>query len=51
MSIALIIFFVGINYVIRLALAKMMPDKKQEVEIVKTIETQPNEQSQEGGEI
>ncbi len=50
-SIALIIFFVGINYVIRLALAKMMPDKKQEVEIVKTIETQPNEQSQEGGEI
>ena len=50
-SIALIIFFVGINYVIRLALAKMMPDSKQEVEIVQTIEAKPNEQSQEGGEI
>lgn len=50
-SIALIIFFVGINYVIRLALAKMMPDKKQEVEVVKTIETKPSDQSQEGGEI
>lgn len=50
-SIALIIFFVGINYVIRLALAKMMPDKKQEVEVVKTIETKPSDHSQEGGEI
>ncbi len=50
-SIALIIFFVGINYVIRLALAKMMPDSKQEVEIVQTIEAKPNEQSKEGGEI
>lgn len=49
-SIALIIFFVGINFVIRLAMAKILPDKKQ-VEIVKTIETKPNDQSQEGGEL
>ena len=49
-SIALIIFFVGINFVIRLAMAKLMPGKKQE-EIVKTIESAPNDQSQEGGEI
>lgn len=49
-SIALIIFFVGINFVIRLAMAKLMPGKKQE-EIVRTIESAPNDQSQEGGEI
>ncbi|MHC5268861.1 ABC transporter permease [Enterococcus sp. LJL98] len=50
-SIALIIFFVGISYVIRLGLAKLMPDAKEEVELVRTIETTPDEQSQEGGEI
>ncbi|KAF1304359.1 ABC transporter permease [Enterococcus saccharolyticus] len=48
-SIALIIFFVGINFVIRLGLAKLWPDKKQ-VEIVETLET-PSDQSQEGGEL
>lgn len=50
-SIALIIFFVGISYVIRLGLTKLMPDSKEELEIVREIESTPNEQSQEGGEI
>ncbi len=49
-SIALIIFFVGINYVIRLLLAKIMPGKKQE-EIVATIEAASNEQEQKGGDL
>jgi len=49
-SIALIIFFVGINYVIRLLLAKLAPGKKQE-EIVSTIETTTNEQEQKGGDL
>lgn len=50
-SIALIIFFVGISYVIRVALTKWMPDSKEELEIVQVIESTPNDQSQEGGEI
>ena len=49
-SIALIIFFIGINFVIRLAMAKLWPDKKQ-VAIVETIESAPSEQSEEGGEL
>ncbi|HIY56761.1 MAG TPA: ABC transporter permease [Candidatus Tetragenococcus pullicola] len=49
-SIALIIFFVGINYVIRLLLAKLAPGKKQE-EIVSTIETTTNEQEEKGGDL
>lgn len=49
-SIALIIFFVGINFLIRFLLAKFFQGKKQE-EIVATIETKPNHQNQEGGEL
>ncbi|MBO0461553.1 MULTISPECIES: ABC transporter permease [unclassified Enterococcus] len=49
-SIALIIFFVGINFLIRFLMAKFFQGKKQE-EIVATIETEPNHQNQEGGEL
>ena len=49
-SIALIIFFVGINFLIRFLMAKFFQGKKQE-EIVATIETKPNHQNQEGGEL
>lgn len=49
-SIALIIFFVGINFLIRFLMAKFFQGKKQE-EIVATIETKPNQQNQEGGEL
>lgn len=50
-SIALIIFFVGISYVIRVALTKWMPDSKKELEVVQVIESTPDDQSQKGGEI
>jgi ABC-type uncharacterized transport system permease subunit len=49
-SIALIIFFVGINFLIRLVMAKFFQGKKQK-EIVTTIESKPTGQNQEGGEL
>ncbi|MGM0214577.1 ABC transporter permease [Enterococcus sp. AZ109] len=47
--IPLIIFFVAINYVVRLGLAKVSGNKKQ-VEVVEE-KSKPNEESQEGGEL
>ena len=49
-SIALIIFFVGINFLIRFVMAKFFQGKKQE-EIVATIEAKPTYQNHEGGEL
>jgi len=49
-SIALIIFFVGINFLIRLMMAKFFGGKKQE-EAVVTVEAKPANQNQEGGEL
>lgn len=49
-SIALIIFFVGINFLIRFIMAKFFQGKKQEA-IVETVESKPTNQSQEGGEL
>ncbi|MGC3604337.1 ABC transporter permease, partial [Enterococcus faecium] len=49
-SIALIIFFVGINFLIRFVMAKVIQGKKQE-EIVATIESKPTNQNHEGGEL
>ncbi|MFV0560427.1 MAG: ABC transporter permease [Enterococcus sp.] len=49
-SIALIIYFVGINYLIRLLLAKVWPGKKEEY-IVETVESKPANQDQEGGAL
>ena len=49
-SIALIIFFVGINFLIRFVMAKFFQGKKQE-EIVATIEAKPTNQNHEGGEL
>ena len=49
-SIALIIFFVGINFLIRFVMAKVFQGKKQE-EIVATIESKPTNQNHEGGEL
>ncbi len=46
-SIALIIFFVGINFLIRFVMAKFFQGKKQE-EIVATIEAKPTYQNHEG---
>ncbi|HIX70331.1 ABC transporter permease [Enterococcus diestrammenae] len=47
-DIAIIIFFVGISFVIRYLLAKFFGGKK-EVAVVEEIETKPSEQDQEGG--
>lgn len=47
--IPLIIFFVAINYVVRLGLAKVSGSKKQ-VEVVEE-KSKPNEESQEGGDL
>ncbi|OJG78296.1 ABC transporter permease [Enterococcus pallens] len=47
--IPLIIFFVAINYVVRLGLAKVSGSKKQ-VEVVEE-KSKPNEENQEGGEL
>lgn len=49
-SIALIIFFVGINYVVRVVVNKILPDKKnEEVELV-TDSVTVEEKSQKGGD-
>lgn len=49
-SIALIIFFVGINYVVRVVVNKILPDKKnEEVELV-TDSVTVEEESQKGGD-
>lgn len=49
-NIAIIIFFVGISYVIRFVLAKLF-DGKKEVAVVQEIETKPNEHDEEGGTL
>lgn len=49
-DIAIIIFFVGISYVIRFLLAKIF-DGKKEVAVVQEIETKPNDHDEEGGTI
>ncbi|MGX7328786.1 ABC transporter permease [Enterococcus bulliens] len=49
-DIAIIIFFIGISYVIRFVLAKFFQGKK-EVVVVNEIETKPDDESQEGGTI
>lgn len=49
-DIAIIIFFVGISFVIRYLLAKFFGGKK-EVAIVEEIETKPSDQDEEGGVI
>lgn len=49
-DIAIIIFFVGISFVIRVALAKLFGSKK-EVAVVKDIEATPSDQDKEGGTI
>lgn len=49
-DIAIIIFFIGISYVIRFALAKFFQGKK-EVVVVNEIESKPDDESQEGGTI
>lgn len=48
--IPLIIFFVAINYIVRVGLAKVMGGKK-EVETVQEIESAPNEESEKGGKV
>lgn len=48
--IATIIFFVAINYIVRLALAKMDGGRK-EVAVVQEVESAPNETKQEGGDL
>ena len=45
-SIALIIFFVGINFLIRFVMAKVFQGKQEE--IVATIESKPTNQNHEG---
>lgn len=47
-DIAIIIFFVGISFVIRFVLAKFFGNKRQ-VAVVEEIETKPSDQDQEGG--
>lgn len=52
-SIALIIFFVGINYIVRVAVNKFLPMRKDEaIEAVVVMETalEPDEEKAEGGE-
>nr|WP_137604917.1 ABC transporter permease [Enterococcus sp. JM9B] len=49
-DIAIIIFFVGISFVIRFALAKIFGTKK-EVAVVKEVEAKPSDQDKEGGAI
>lgn len=49
-SIALIIFFVGINFLIRFLMAKFFQGKKQEA-VVANLEAKPTHQDQEGGEL
>ena len=52
-SIALIIFFVGINYIVRVAVNKLIPVRKEEaIEAVVLMETalEPDEEKAEGGE-
>ena len=49
-SIALIIFFVGINFLIRFIMAKLFQGKKQAA-IVATVESNPTSQNKEGGEL
>jgi simple sugar transport system permease protein len=46
----LIIFFVAINYIVRVGLAKVMGGKK-EVATVQEIESAPNEESEKGGKV
>lgn len=48
-DIAIIIFFVGISFVIRFVLAKFLGNKKEVVKVKE--DTKPNEESQEGGNI
>lgn len=48
--IPIIIFFVAINYIVKVGLVKISGNKKQE-EVVKEIETKPNEENQEGGKL
>ncbi|MFV0558680.1 MAG: ABC transporter permease [Enterococcus sp.] len=49
-TIAVIIFFVGISYVIRFVLAKIGGNKK-EVAVVQEVESKPSDQDEEGGTI
>lgn len=49
-DIAIIIFFIGISFVIRFVLAKIF-DGKKEVAVVKEIESKPNDQNEEGGTL
>ncbi len=48
--IPLIIFFVAINYIVRVALAKIMGGKK-EVKTVQEVESAPNKESNKGGKV
>ena len=50
MNIAIIIFFVGISFVIRFVLAKFFGTKK-EVAVVEEVEANPSDQDEEGGKI
>ncbi|MDN6640545.1 MAG: ABC transporter permease [Tetragenococcus sp.] len=47
--IALIIFFVAISYIMRVLLAKIMPDKKQK-ELAQNFESSPGKQDEKGGD-
>ncbi|WP_311833772.1 ABC transporter permease [Enterococcus asini] len=47
-DIAIIIFFVGISFVIRFVLAKVFGNKK-EVAVVENVETKPSDQDEQGG--
>ncbi len=49
-SIALIIFFVGINFLIRFLMAKFFQGKKQTA-VVANLEAKPTNQDQEGGDL
>ena len=49
-NIAIIIFFVGISFVIRFVLAKFFGTKK-EVAVVEEVEANPSDQDEEGGKI
>lgn len=48
--IALIIFFVAISYIMRVLLAKMMPDKRRK-EVIQNLETSSGEQDEKGGDL
>lgn len=50
-DIAIIIFFIGISFVIRFVLAKFSSNSKKEVAVVEEVESKPTNQDNEGGTI